>query len=89
MVTLLAYYNSEGCIGRCDAKCYNAKTPHCHCICGGRNHGAGLKQAHDNVCQDALTMLKKWLEEHPGANGVNLAACADEFQQALFPEEVT
>jgi hypothetical protein len=37
MTTLIAAYDSEGCIGRCDAKCHNATSPDCHCICGGRN----------------------------------------------------
>jgi hypothetical protein len=37
MTTLIATYNSEGCTGRCDAKCYEAVTPGCDCICGGCN----------------------------------------------------
>lgn len=48
MVSLLTVHNSEGCVGRCDAGCYMAKTPKCHCICGGKNHGVGLKRALDN-----------------------------------------
>lgn len=32
-------------VGRCDAKCYNAKGPDCHCICGGANHGVGPRIA--------------------------------------------
>jgi hypothetical protein len=38
---------------RCDAKCYNASTSKCTCICGGRNHGAGLKTAQLNTRQFA------------------------------------
>lgn len=34
---------------RCDARCYNAKHQECKCICQGKNHGVGLKQAVDNV----------------------------------------
>lgn len=45
MTTLIEFRNSQGVIGRCDAKCYQAEQPHCECICGGRNHGAGLDQA--------------------------------------------
>ncbi len=41
MTTILASYNSEGCTGRCDARCHMAKTEECNCICGGRYHGAG------------------------------------------------
>lgn len=39
MCTLIAVYNSDGCVGRCDARCHKATTPQCHCICGGRYHG--------------------------------------------------
>jgi hypothetical protein len=48
MTTTLAVYNSEGCVGRCDARCHEAKGPHCNCICGGKNHGAGEAQAIEN-----------------------------------------
>lgn len=53
MPTLISTHNSEGCTGRCDAKCYDAKEPKCVCICGGANHGVGLKQAMSNT--DAIT----------------------------------
>ncbi|MDB5910628.1 MAG: hypothetical protein JWP34_4742 [Massilia sp.] len=49
MTTLIAVYNSSGCVGRCDAHCYNAKEKECDCICGGANHGAGLERAIENV----------------------------------------
>ena len=50
MATLIAVYNSEGCVGRCDARCYNAKPgTACDCICGGTNHAAGEQRAVDNV----------------------------------------
>jgi hypothetical protein len=45
MATLIAVYNSEGLVGRCDAKCYNAADSECVCICGGANHGAGYDKA--------------------------------------------
>lgn len=48
MTTVLAVYNSEGCVGRCDANCHDAKSVTCDCICGGKNHGAGLQQAVEN-----------------------------------------
>jgi hypothetical protein len=41
MTTAIAVYNSDGCVGRCDARCHYATTAHCDCICGGRLHGAG------------------------------------------------
>jgi hypothetical protein len=49
MTTVLAVYNSDGCVGRCDAKCHDATSPDCHCICGGRNHGVGPTRAVANT----------------------------------------
>jgi orotate phosphoribosyltransferase len=46
VTTVIAVYNSEGCVGRCDAKCHNAtRLPDCDCICGGRLHGVGAANA--------------------------------------------
>jgi orotate phosphoribosyltransferase len=45
MTTVLAVYDSEGCVGRCDARCHEARTPDCDCICGGRYHGVGAASA--------------------------------------------
>ncbi len=66
MTTLIAVYNSEGCEGRCDAKCYNATSPECHCICGGKNHGAGAKQAAENTRQLAETWIAEYNKQNPG-----------------------
>ena len=49
MTTVLAVYNSRGCVGRCDANCHDAKGDQCTCICGGLNHGFGLARAQENV----------------------------------------
>jgi len=45
MTTAIAVYNSDGCVGRCDARCHNATSPDCDCICGGRLHGIGATNA--------------------------------------------
>jgi hypothetical protein len=58
-VTLIALYTSSGCVGRCDAKCYDAHKPGCGCICGGRNHGAGLERAVDNTRK----LAESWQEQ--------------------------
>lgn len=58
MTTLIAVYNSGGCVGRCDARCYEAREPGCACICGGRNHGAGKRQAMDNTRE----LAQSWVE---------------------------
>lgn len=48
-MTLMSEKIGQGPTRRCDAKCYNGKHARCTCICGGRNHGAGLQKAIDNV----------------------------------------
>jgi hypothetical protein len=59
MTALIALYGGDGCVGRCDAKCYNAWGPECHCICQGANHGAGKQEAVDNTRE----MAESWLEQ--------------------------
>jgi predicted RNase H-like HicB family nuclease len=68
MTTLIAVYTSDGCVGRCDARCYGAKHPDCNCICGGKNHGAGLQQAMDNTRE----MVEGWIEDYAEKNDVKL-----------------
>jgi hypothetical protein len=58
VTALIAVYTGDGCAGRCDAKCYNAWGPECHCICRGGNHGVGRLEAIDNT----LEMAESWLE---------------------------
>ena len=58
MTTLIAVYTSEGCVGRCDAKCYDAAEEECDCICQGGNHGLGRQQAIDNTRE----LAESWLE---------------------------
>lgn len=73
-------HNSQGCVGRCDAKCYDAKEPTCHCICGGRNHGAGKKQAVENTREFVEDWIDKMKENDP-----DLAAkIADEVLQQVL-----
>lgn len=64
MTTLIAAYNSEGCIGRCDAKCYNATCPECDCICGGLNHRAGIQKAMDNTKKLAEVWMEEYQKKH-------------------------
>lgn len=65
MTTLIAQYNSEGCTGRCDAKCYNATGGECDCICCGANHGVGQKKAMENTAQMVEGWIDRWNAEHP------------------------
>lgn len=49
MATAIVVSNSEGIVGRCDARCHNAKSPDCDCICGGRLHGSGDNAIEQNT----------------------------------------
>ena len=60
MTTLIAVYDHSGCIGRCDASCYDAKHEKCICICGGRNHGKGYIQASENALELYQDYVKKY-----------------------------
>ena len=43
MATVFESWGVDGSlIGRCDAKCHDAKGDKCKCVCGGLNHGVGL-----------------------------------------------
>lgn len=82
MTTLIAVYNSEGCVGRCDARCYDADEPDCECICRGRNHGAGRQQAIDNTRE----LAQSWIDR-ARANGQDVShaeLAADAMHEPLF-----
>lgn len=66
MATLIAVYTSSGCVGRCDAKCYNALELGCDCICGGINHGAGEAKAIDNTRE----MGDRWVHDYARDKGL-------------------
>lgn len=48
-MVILRTFNSVGETGKCDSRCYDARTKRCRCCCGGRNHGVGLNQAIKNA----------------------------------------
>jgi len=64
MATLIETRNSNGLVGRCDAKCYDAKHPDCDCVCRGHNHGVGLSKAQQNTCDMTKALLKKYGKEN-------------------------
>lgn len=77
MTVLIAVYNGDECIGRCDARCYDAEEEACECICGGKNHGTGKQQALDNTRDQA----ESWLEQaRAGGQNVTLAEIAMDAQ---------
>lgn len=60
MTTLITAYDKSGPIGRCDAKCYNAKGAVCRCICGGRNHGVGRRKAIETTATIGPEDYDRW-----------------------------
>ena len=44
-MVIIKVQTNGGVVGCCDASCYDAKGPDCTCICGGANHGVGLRVA--------------------------------------------
>lgn len=83
MTTLIAVYNSDGCVGRCDARCYNAVSDYCDCICGGMNHGSGREKAIDNTRDWILDgdTLEQFAERH----GLEPESLKVAGQSDLFP----
>lgn len=58
MAMLISVTNSQG-TRRCDSRCYNAEHGNCKCICGGANHGVGLKNALGNCPKIAAAWCKE------------------------------
>jgi hypothetical protein len=67
-VTLISVFDSRGCVGRCDARCYGARHPGCDCVCGGRNHSRGERAAIANTAAHA----EQWAREYASRAGLNL-----------------
>jgi len=82
MVTLISYRSSGGDQGRCDAKCYDAADPHCDCICGGRNHGAGKEQALENTRELAQSWIGRARADGQDITDVQLSV--DAMHEPLF-----
>ena len=72
-MTLISVFDSDGCVGRCDAKCYEASSPvhTCDCVCHGKNHGVGLKKAESNVREYGEEMARKYIEAKNIKNGLS------------------
>lgn len=83
MATLIAVYTSQGCVGRCDARCYNAAGDNCQCVCGGTNHGKGLNTALANTDQ----MAQKWIEEYCTQRQIDMTSfeVKTHLQQMVLP----
>ena len=76
-MTLISQTTSSG-TRRCDARCYNGKGHRCKCICGGKNHGAGLQTAAENTRE----MAKELLEMDGTAVATELLEQIKEWEEA-------
>lgn len=83
MTTLIYVGNRSGCIGRCDAKCYEAKEDKCDCVCGGRNHGKGLEKALDNTKEYSEEMIEEYVKSR-GLKDYKSLVSTEVFQKKLF-----
>jgi hypothetical protein len=59
MTMLISCQSFGGDRGRCDAKCYNAWGPECHCVCQGAGNGIGKQGA----IEDTRELAESWLEQ--------------------------
>lgn len=73
-MTAMSWGNSEGTKGRCDAKCHNATTPHCDCMCGGRYHGAGRDGTLGDRIQQYGDEILEAAQARAAAEGLELRA---------------
>jgi hypothetical protein len=83
MTTLIYVGDNNGCIGRCDAKCYEAKEDKCDCVCSGRNHGKGLKKALDNTKEYSGEMIEEYVKSRRLKDYKSLVS-TEVFQKKLF-----
>ena len=80
MTALIAVYTGDGCVGRCDAKCYNAWGAECHCVCQGGNHGVGRQEAIDNTRE----LGECWLEQADGRDIADAEFVIGAMHEPLF-----
>jgi hypothetical protein len=88
VTTVLAVYSSDGCVGRCDARCHDAiPGSDCDCICRGANHGRGTARAVENTRADLqrLTAPERIaaFERRHGVGAVRVEAMPDVTQLDL------
>ena len=79
MPDLIKVYDPEGkCIGTCGASCYQAREDKCECICQGKNHGIGFRQAMakaEEVTDDIIKRADDGVEVHNEAKDLQLIEC--------------
>jgi len=85
-MTLISVYTSEGCIGRCDSKCYEATEHVCTCVCHGANHGKGVTTA----MEQTRVMAERWVTKYAQHHGLRQyrAELGQEVEQLGLFEDV-
>lgn len=73
-MTLITAGNSNGVYGRCDARCHNALSPKCHCVCGGVFHGKGSGSA---ALLDAVKQAEAAWIDKLARDGAGICALVD------------
>jgi hypothetical protein len=79
MATVIAVYDSEGCVGRCDARCHYATSPECDCVCGGRLHGTRDRASEQNARDLFGDELTDAVRAFAARNGRDVAVLRLEF----------
>lgn len=94
MSVILEWVGEDGEVaGRCDARCHfaNPESP-CHCLCGGKYHGAGTKGLLEIIQQEEGAEILEAAKKIAKAQGVTLVdpdddvADLDFFNQQLKQE---
>lgn len=89
MTTAIAVYSSDGCVGRCDAKCHYATSPECDCICGGRLHGSRSNAIEQNTRDLLGDELVDELRAFAERNGLDVAELRVEFPSTQLELETS
>jgi len=84
MTTITVYCNGVA-VGRCDARCHEAKNAECNCICGGAYHGVGTKAAIEDRFDLSAEEILKDLDILPP--GGKMVVERSPEQKKLFDEK--
>lgn len=68
---------------RCDGVCHEAEQPECVCLCGGRYHGVGLREASLDLAHAFAYIKPNQHRRVLKRLGIDERAEAVQFQQSL------
>jgi hypothetical protein len=67
MPSLITLRDNGHAAASCTARCYNATSPVCDCICNGLNHGVGLQAAIERTRREGAKAVAAYVADHPFA----------------------